>query len=147
MVRKWTTILVVTMAAAASSCATVNPQANLPSPDDGGDGGNVLVRLSYTRPAQYGSTGRPGGFEVIANYRASDATSEDQGNWNDEAQTLTASFQLPMNSENLVYVVDEAVPPFIPTPIQAAANGRLRQIACPAAVTAVQVCYELTVVR
>jgi hypothetical protein len=39
------------------------------------------------------------------------------------------------------------VPPFIPTPVQAVANGRLRQIGCPAAVTTVQVCYELSVIR
>lgn len=130
----------------AGACATavegIGPQQT--STDSAGR--LVDVRLTYFRPFLFDSeAARPQGFAVIANYLSSDVTTEYQGNWNDENQTLTATIRLPVGSENLVYVVDEAVPPFTPTRIEAARQGRLSQVECTPAVTTVQVCYGLTI--
>jgi len=137
-------VLFVAAACAVGSCAAADEKAAVALPDAGD---SALIRLSYARPRQYDSPGRPSGFELVPNYHTSDETIEEQGSWNDETQTLTATVSLGINSEDLVYVNDDAVPLSIPVPVQAAGNGRLHQIGCPAAVTTVQVCYELSVVR
>jgi hypothetical protein len=131
------------------ACATAGSTANQPAPSapthNEIEGTRVDVRLTYTRPSQLGTAGRPAGFEVIANYRSSDTITEYEGTWNDATLTLTAIVPLQAKSDNLVYVIDDAVPPGLPTSIAAGQQARVHEAVCPRAVTTLTVCYELTV--
>jgi hypothetical protein len=110
-------------------------------------GGTTLVRLVYTRQASLGPTGRPAGFRVIANYESSDVIAEYEGTWTDETLTLSEQISFTIGSRNLVFVVDAAVPPGLPTNLTAGRQGQLRPIPCTPAVTTMQVCYVLELVR
>jgi hypothetical protein len=153
MVSRRLVVLGILLAVTAAACSGTASGAKVPqsggglAPSLADEGGTTLVRLLYTRPASLGRTGRPSGFGVIANYESSDVIHEYDGTWDDETMTLSDQISFVIGSRNLVYVVDAAVPPGLPTEISAGREGRLRRIPCTPAVTTVQVCYVLEVVR
>jgi hypothetical protein len=125
-------------------CGAGTDRPAVPSPRSDGDIRFATVRLTYTRPSQFGPLGRPQGFELILNYHQPGETTQYEGEWNEDEQTLAVTIQLPIGSDNLLYVVDDAVPAFFAHRIDAN-RGRLHEVACSPAVASVQTCYELEV--
>jgi hypothetical protein len=141
------------LAVGTAACTGANPAAKAPQPASGQPPAasegvqTTFVRLTYTRASSLGHTGRPVGFRVIANYQSSNEITEYDGTWEDESLTLWEQVSFVIGSRNLVYVIDPVVPPGLPTMISAGREGRLRPVPCPPAVTTMQVCYELEVIR
>ena len=128
----------------ASACGGLNADLQVEVPTDAPQ---VTVSLSYTRPVAYRPTGRPAAFEVIRDYTSSTTLEEYTGTWDDQAQTLTASIRVALRAENLVYVIDEAVPGGIQTPMFLPHVGQLHEISCTPDVPPGHPCYLLQVLN
>jgi hypothetical protein len=133
-----------------TACAMATPE--IPGSQPAGPAGSEIsgytttTTLIYQRPSVFNSLSRPDGFELIRDYQNSSATEDVTGIWNDDSQTLTATVTVGLKVENIVYVVDGAMPPEAETPLQAGRNV-LREVVCPRAVPVEHACYLLQVLH
>lgn len=106
----------------------------------------VDVQIRYRREAVFASAGRPETIRVIADYRGTPSRAQYPGLWDERTQTLSATVTVPLDAENLVYVVDPAIQPGATTTITAA-RGRLKDVPCPADVNPLYSCQLLQVLH
>ena len=143
-------LLVVGGAAACAGSmhpAAMSPASGASSSSSEMEAGPVItIDLTYRRPDDVQSAGRPDAFYVIADYHRESAVTEYPGSWDEETQTLSAIVCVPLRAENLVYVQDSVLTPGAATQVTAA-RGTLKETPCPARVDPLNSCHLLQVLR
>lgn len=131
---------------ATSSCLDTSPPRTPGATTEMQPGMLVDVQIRYRRDAVFASAGRPETIRVIADYRGTPSRAQYPGLWDEGTQTLSATVTVPLDTENLVYVVDPAIQPGATTTITAA-RGRLKDVPCPADVNPLYSCQLLQVLH
>ena len=139
--------LAIALTGVAASCLSGSPTRKPSTPaGDVNTGLVATVTLRYQRPDTFRSVGRPDSFRVIVDFANESREQQYPGSWNDATQTLSATVDVPLRVENLVYVVDPAVQPGATTTISAG-RGTLKEITCPEAVNPLYTCAILQVLH